>query len=66
MFGNDDQRIVTVPLGMNVFKLQFGLKELTYDSKKQYYLMFCNDKNDVEMARYEAVIDIAFSNNFGF
>ena len=49
-----------------VFRLSFRLKDRKYDRKDKYYLVAYDENNNIEILRHEIMIDIAFSNGFGF
>ncbi|HCC06806.1 MAG TPA: BREX-1 system phosphatase PglZ type A [Clostridiales bacterium] len=48
------------------FKEKFVLKDRKYSKDDKYFMVLMNDKTDVEVARYEFIIDIAFSDDYGF
>jgi len=48
------------------FKEKFTLRNKKYSKSKKYYLVMKNMENDVEIDRYEFMIDIAFSDDFVF
>jgi len=49
-----------------IFRLRFNFKNKVYDKTKRYYLAVVDAKNDVELFRHEVLMDLAFSNDFGF
>ncbi|SDE69912.1 PglZ domain-containing protein [Sporomusa acidovorans] len=49
-----------------IFRLRFTFKNRQYDKSKKYYLVAYDMKNDLEVLRYDVVMDIAFANDFGF
>ncbi len=49
-----------------MFRLRFSFKNKKYDKSHKYYLVAFDDKNDLEVLRYEIVMDIAFADDFGF
>ncbi|MDY0234737.1 MAG: BREX-1 system phosphatase PglZ type A [Gudongella sp.] len=49
-----------------IFRMKFNFKNMVYDKNKRYFLVAVDDKNDVEIIRHEVVMDIAFSNDYGF
>lgn len=49
-----------------VFRLKFSFKNKQYNKSHKYYLVAYDDKNDIEVLRYEIVMDIAFADDFGF
>ncbi|MDO9044791.1 MAG: BREX-1 system phosphatase PglZ type A [Methanobacteriaceae archaeon] len=48
------------------FKEKFTLRNKKYSKSKKYYLVMKNMENDVEINRYEFIIDIAISDDFDF
>lgn len=48
------------------FKEKFTLRNIKYSKSKKYYLVMKNMENDVEINRYEFIIDIAISDDFEF
>jgi len=55
---NDDNK--------RIFRMRFNFKDKAYDKTKRYYLVAIDAKNDVELFKHEVIMDIAFSNDFGF
>lgn len=49
-----------------IFRLKFNFKNKQYSRAKKYYLVAFDEKNDIELFRHEIVMDIAFSDDFGF
>jgi len=49
-----------------IFRMRFNFKNKAYDKTKRYYLVVVDAKNDVELFKHEVIMDIAFSNDFGF
>lgn len=49
-----------------MFRFSFSFKNKKYDKSKKYYLVVYDYNNDVEVQRYEMIIDIAFADDFGF
>lgn len=49
-----------------MFRFRFNFKNKKYDKSQKYYLVAYDDKNDVEVLRHEIVMDIAFTDDFGF
>ena len=44
----------------------FTFKNKKYDKDRKYYLVAYDESNDVEVFRHEVIMDLAFSDNFGF
>lgn len=49
-----------------IFRLRFSLKIQKYDRNHQYYLAAIDDKTNIEVLRREAIMDLAFADDFGF
>ena len=49
-----------------IFKLNFNLRDQTYDRNKKYYIVAKNDDSGIEAFREEVQMDIAFAGGFGF
>lgn len=49
-----------------MFKEKFTFRNRKYSKGERYYLVMVDDKTDLELARYEFTIDIAFSDDYGF
>jgi hypothetical protein len=54
------------PPEKRMFKEKFTFRNRKYSKGEKYYLVMVDDKTDVELGRYEFIIDIAFSDDFGF
>ncbi|MDO8548825.1 MAG: BREX-1 system phosphatase PglZ type A [Ignavibacteria bacterium] len=54
------------PPEKRMFKEKFTFRNRKYSKSDRYYLVMIDDKTDVELGRYEFVVDIAFSDDFGF
>ena len=48
------------------FKEKFTLKRMSYSKNKSYYLIIKNGQTDLEVNRFEFMIDIAFQDGFDF
>jgi uncharacterized protein (TIGR02687 family) len=48
-----------------IFRMRFTFKNKKYDKSRKYYLV-AYDENDKEVIRHEVIMDLAFSNDFGF
>lgn len=48
------------------FKEKFTLKHMSYSKSKKYYLIIKDGQTDLEVGRYEFMIDIAFQDGFDF
>lgn len=48
------------------FKEKFTLKHMSYSKSKRYYLIIKDEQTDLEVERYEFMIDIAFQDGFDF
>lgn len=48
------------------FKEKFTLKHMSYSKSKRYYLIIKDGQTDLEVERYEFMIDIAFQDGFDF
>jgi len=48
------------------FKEKFNFRNQKYSKDEKYYLVMKDMKTDMEVARHEFIIDIAFANDFGF
>jgi hypothetical protein len=46
--------------------MRFTFKDKKYDKAKKYYLVAYDDKNDLEVLRHEIIMDLPFSDDFGF
>lgn len=49
-----------------VFKLKFRFKDKRYDRDKKYFLVGYDDNTGLEVFRYRVMMDLAFSDDFGF
>lgn len=49
-----------------IFRLRFSFKNKQYNKSNKYYLVAYDDKNNLEVFRHEIIMDIAFSDDFGF
>ena len=49
-----------------VFRLRFSFKSKKYSKDRKYYLIAYDDNNFREVLRHEVIMDIAFTDNFGF
>ena len=49
-----------------IFRMRFTFKNKKYDKDRKYYLVAYDESNDVEVFRHEVIMDLAFSDNFGF
>ena len=49
-----------------MFRLRFSFNNKQYNKSKKYYLVAYDDKNNFEVLRHEIIMDIAFSDDFGF
>ena len=49
-----------------IFRLRFNFKNQKYDSSKKYYLVVTDDKTGIELFRHQVVMDISFSDDFGW
>ena len=49
-----------------LFRMRFTFKNKKYDKNRKYYLVAYDESNDVEVFRHEVIMDLAFSDNFGF
>lgn len=54
------------PPEKRMFKEKFTFRNRKYSKNEKYYLVLIDDKTDVELGRYEFLIDIAFADDFGF
>lgn len=53
-------------MAKRIFRLRFSFKIQKYDRNHQYYLAAIDDKTNIEVLRREAVMDLAFADDFGF
>lgn len=49
-----------------IFRMRFTFKNKKYDKDKHYYLVAYDESNDIEAFRHAVVMDMAFSDDFGF
>ena len=49
-----------------IFRLRFSFKNQKYDRSHKYYLVAVDDKTGREVLRREVLMDLAFSDDFGF
>lgn len=51
-----------------IFRERFTFKNKKYDKNKQYYLVVCDDNDELggELFRHPVIMDIAFADDFGF
>jgi uncharacterized protein (TIGR02687 family) len=49
-----------------IFRMQFTFKNKKYDKSKQYYLVVFDETNNLEIWRHPVIMDLAFSDDFGF
>lgn len=49
-----------------LFRMRFTFKNKKYDKSKKYYLIAYDESNDVEVFRHEVIMDIAFTNDYGY
>ena len=49
-----------------MFRLKFEIKKKSYDMDKQYYLKIVNAKTGKEILSKQVIIDLPFTDNFGF
>jgi len=54
------------PPEKRMFKEKFTFKNKKYSKSEKYYIILIDDKTEVEIDRYEFIIDIAFADDFGF
>jgi hypothetical protein len=47
-------------------KLKFQFKDKKYDNTKEYFLIIEDVKSGMEVARHSVIMDLAFSDDFGF
>jgi uncharacterized protein (TIGR02687 family) len=52
--------------GKRMFRLRFTFKDKKYDSAKKTWLVAVDEQSGMELFRHEIVMDIAFSDDFGF
>ena len=49
-----------------IFRMRFNFKNQKYDKNKQYYLVVTDDNSGLELFRHPVIVDITFSDDFGF
>ena len=49
-----------------IFRMRFNFKNQKYDKNKQYYLVVIDDNTGVELFRHPVIMDITFSDDFGW
>lgn len=49
-----------------LFRMRFTFKNKKYDKNRKYYLVAYDESNEVEVLRHEVIMDLAFSDDFGF
>ena len=49
-----------------MFSLRFDIKKKTYDKNKKYYLKVVNDKTGTTVMERQMIIDLPFTEDFGF
>jgi hypothetical protein len=49
-----------------IFRMRFTFKNKKYDKDKHYYLVAYDESNDIEVFRHAVVMDLAFSDDYGF
>lgn len=49
-----------------LFRMRFIFKNKKYDKSKKYYLAAYDEENDIEIFRHEVIMDVAFTNEFGY
>lgn len=49
-----------------IFRMRFTFKNKKYDKSKHYYLVAYDESNDIEVFRHAVIMDLAFSDDFGF
>lgn len=49
-----------------IFRMRFTFKNKKYDKDKHYYLVAYDKSNDIEVFRHAVVMDLAFSDDYGF
>ena len=49
-----------------IFRLRFNFKNKQYNKSKRYYIVAYDEKNNIEILRHEAIMDLAFADDFGF
>jgi uncharacterized protein (TIGR02687 family) len=49
-----------------IFRMKFQFKDKKYDKDKQYYLVAYDEATSLEVLRHSVLIDLAFTDDFGF
>lgn len=49
-----------------IFRMKFQFKDKKYDKDKQYYLVVYDENTGLESFRHPIIMDLAFSDDFGF
>ena len=49
-----------------IMRMNFRFKNQKYDKAKHYYLVVHDDENDFEVWRKSVIMDLAFTDDFGF
>ena len=49
-----------------MFRFRFNFKNQQYSNMNKYYLVIYDEKNNIEVKRYDIIMDIAFGGDFGF
>ena len=49
-----------------IFRLRFRFKDQKYDRSKRYFLVICDEATGLEVSRYAVIMDLAFSDDYGF
>ena len=49
-----------------IFRLRFTFKNRKYDRDTQYYLVACDAATGLEIFRHPVIVDLAFTDDFGF
>ena len=49
-----------------IFRMKFQFKEKKYDKDKQYFFVICDDATGLEVFRHPVIMDMAFTDDYGF
>ncbi len=49
-----------------IFRMKFQFKDKKYDRDKRYYLVVYDDNSGLEVFRHPILMDLAFTDDFGF
>lgn len=49
-----------------IFRMRFNFKNLKYNKDKQYYLVVTDDNTGLELFRHPVMMDLTFTDDFGF